>query len=427
LSGYPVEIRDEEIIVSLPEKAATRRTPEMSKRDEADDRSFVILGGGAAGYMAAQTLREDGFTGRITMITREDRLPYDRPNLSKDYLQGTAKPEWMPLREEDFFTEHDIEVPRETEVTAVDTAAKTLTLAGGKTLTFDSLLIATGGIPRELPFATSAKNVFLLRSFADADAIIAAAGNEKRVVVIGGSFIGMEVAASLRTRGCDVTVVVSGEVPFQKLLGPEIGNLFKAIHEQNGVKFRLATQVTELVENGAAQVVVLDGGERIEADCVVAGVGVKPATDFLEGIPLHPDGGVIADKFLSIAPEVYAAGDIAHFPDPRSGALTRIEHWRTALQQGRVAAHNMAGRTTEFAAVPFFWTTQFGATLNFVGHVTEWDRIEFQGEVEKQDFLALYFKDGQVAAVAGMNRDHELAEWEEKFRLDRVPAAEDLG
>lgn len=266
------------------------------------------------------------------------------------------------------------------------------------------------------------ENVFLLRSFSDTDAIVAVAVKGKRVVVIGASFIGMEVASSLRTRDCEVTVVAPDKVPFMKILGPEIGKLFQDVHSQNGVKFKLSAHVKSFEGNGKVEAVILENGERIEADFVVVGIGVKPATDFLEGVKLHKDGGVITDNHLCVAENLYAAGDITHFPDSRTGDDTRIEHWRTAMQQGRTAAHNMTGKRTAFTAVPFFWRTQFDTTLNYVGHVKDWDRIIFQGDVEKHDFLAFYIKEHRILAVAGMNRDREMAVWEEMIRLNQVPS-----
>jgi NADPH-dependent 2,4-dienoyl-CoA reductase/sulfur reductase-like enzyme/nitrite reductase/ring-hydroxylating ferredoxin subunit len=428
LQRFEVRSDGEQIFVEVPEDAPDRRTPSMIKREPGDTRQFVILGGGAAGFMAAQTLREEGFAGRIILVSREDRAPYDRPNLSKDYLQGHAEPEWMPLRPDDFFLENDIEIWSDRKAVKVDTTDKKITFEDGTTVAYDSLLIATGGKPRRLPFQSDKQaNVFLLRSFADSEAIIASAEKGKRVVVIGTSFIGMEAASSLRTRGCEVTVVGPGKAPFEHVLGAEIGKMFQRVHESNGVKFRLGEQVKSFVGSGSkVDAVELENGERLDTDLVVVGVGVSPATDFLEGFELHKDGGVIADEFLSIATDVYAAGDIVHFPDPRTKELTRIEHWRTAMQQGRTAAKNMAGKRKSISAVPFFWTVQFDATLRYVGHVKDWDKIVFQGDVEKKDFLAFYIKDQKVLAVAGMNRDRDMAIWEERIRSNRVLSPDQL-
>ena len=428
LPHFDVRIDGEQVFVHVPEAAPDRRTPPMAERDTKDERQFVILGAGAAGFMCAQTLREVGFAGRIILISRENRLPYDRPNLSKDYLQGHAEPEWMPLRSDDFFAANDIELLGDKEAVKVGTATKKISFDDGTTLEYDSLLVATGGTPRKLPFQSeSQENAFLLRSFSDSDAIIAAAEKGKRAVVIGASFIGMEAASSLRLRGCDVTVIAPGKAPFEKVLGTKIGKLFQRIHESEGVTFRLGDQVKSFASNGSrVEAVRLGSGERIDVDLVVVGVGVAPATDFLEGVDLHKDGGVVADEFLRIAEDVYAAGDIVHFPDPRTNELTRIEHWRTAMQLGRTAAHNMAGKPTTISAVPFFWTVQFDATLRYVGHAKDWDEIIFQGDVEKQDFLAFYIKDQRILAVAGMNRDRDMAIWEERLRNDRIPSPDQL-
>lgn len=427
LPRFKVKIKDCEIFVILPEKSSDRRIPPMEKRNLGDERQFVILGGGAAGFMAAQTLREEGFTGRIVMITREDRAPYDRPNLSKDYLQGHAESVWMPLRSDDFFDENDIEIFREKEATKVDARAKEITFKDGMILEYDSLLIATGGIPRSLPFQSGAqKNVLLLRGFADSDAIIAAAKEGSRAVVVGASFIGMETASSLRTRGCDVTVVAPDKVPFEKMLGEEIGRLFQKIHERKSVKFKLGTKVKSFEGGEKIQAVVLENQERIEVDFVVVGIGVTPTTGFLEGVELHEDGGVIADEFLCAADGLYAAGDIAHYHDQRTNELTRIEHWRLAMQQGRCAVRNMLGKKTAFTAIPFFWTTQFDATLTYVGYAKQWDKIIIHGDLQRQDFLAFYVWDGRVLAVAGMNRNREMASFEEKLRLGEMPSARQL-
>ena len=434
LPRYEVKIEGDSVIVLIPDEAEDRRTPPMAPRDaRQDERTFVILGGGAAGYMAAQTLREEGFRGRVLMVTREDRLPYDRPNLSKDYLHGHAEPEWMPLRPDEFFDEHGIEVLRESEATRVDAKAKTVTFKGGEQLAYDALLVATGGEPRTLQIAgNNLKNVLTLRSFADSDAIIAAAEQAKRAVVIGASFIGMEAASSLKTRGLEVTVVELDQAPFEKTLGGAIGALFQKIHEDNGVRFRLGAKVARITGNGKVEAVEIESGEkpekpkRIDADLVVVGVGVKPATDFLQGVELSNDGGVVVDEHLRAADGLYAAGDIARFPSSLTGESQRIEHWRTALQQGRIAAKNMAGMAVSYDSVPFFWTRQFDAGLLYVGHATSWDEVIFQGDVSAQNFLAFYVKGNLVRAVAGMNRDRDMALVEGLMRDDRMPTPDQL-
>ena len=428
LPCYEVKVQNDEVIVRVPEGRPDRRSPELSKRDSKDERLFVIVGGGAAGYMAAQTLREDGFTGRLVLITRENRLPYDRPNLSKEYLQGIAEPGWLPLRPEEFFAEHDIEVVRGREIEVVDAAKKLITFADGDSLLCDALLVATGGEPRKLPFQLeSQENVFLLRSYDNGDAIIAAAEKGKRVIVIGASFIGMEAASSLAARGCVVTVVAPDDVPFKKILGAEIGRLFQKIHEENLVKFKLGATVAGFTGMKRVADVLLENTERLDADLVVVGIGVKPATDFFKGVKLHRDGGVFVDKYMRAADGVYAAGDIAYFPHPLfTEERQRIEHWRTAMQQGWIAAHNMVGEEVSYDGVPFFWTRQFDVGLLYVGHAEHWDEILFHGEPSAHDFLAFYVKENRVLAVAGMNRDRELAAIEELMRLDRMPSVAEL-
>jgi NADPH-dependent 2,4-dienoyl-CoA reductase/sulfur reductase-like enzyme/nitrite reductase/ring-hydroxylating ferredoxin subunit len=428
LISYQVRVEGDRILVRLPEEAEDRRTPVMAKYDPAvDPRQFVIIGAGAAGYAAAQTLREEGFRGSVVMITREDRAPYDRPNLSKDYLHGHADPEWMPLRGEDFFKEHDIDLILKKEVTRVDARAKTIAFESGETMEYDALLVATGGAPVRLNVSGGdLKNVCVLRSFADADSIIETASRSRRAVVVGASFIGMEAAYSLRERGLEVTVVAPSLEPFEATLGAEIGALFRREHESHGVRFKLGSIVYRFEGNHNVESVALDNGEHIETEMVVVGVGVRPATQFLEGVELDQAGAVVVDSRLRAADGLFAAGDIASFPDPRSGGRVRIEHWRTAQQQGRTAARNMLGRDVVFDAVPFFWTRQFDIGLLYVGHAMSWDEIIYRGDLASHEFLAFYVKNNRVLAVAGMNRDGEMAAAEELLRLDRMPTREQL-
>ena len=428
LVSYEVHVEGERVMVRVPEEISDRRAIALAKRDvTADSRQFVIIGAGAAGYAAAQTLREEGFRGHIVMITREDRAPYDRPNLSKDYLHGHADPEWMPLRPQEFFAEHDIQLLFNREVTRVDAQAKTIVFEGGETMDYDALLVATGGAPVRLNIPGSdLKNVCVLRSFADADSIIETAGRSRRAVVVGASFIGMEAAYSLRERGLDVTVVAPSQEPFEVTLGNEVGAVFRREHERHGVRFKLGSIVYRFEGSHNVEAVTVDSGESIETDMVVVGVGVRPVTNFLEGVELDQAGGVVVDSQLRAADGLYAAGDIVSFVDIRTGERLRIEHWRTAQQQGRVAARNMLGRELPFEGVPFFWTQQFDLTLRYVGHAASWDEIVYQGDVSSHDFLAFYVKANRVLAVAGMNRDRELAAVEALMKLDRMPTGEQL-
>jgi NADPH-dependent 2,4-dienoyl-CoA reductase/sulfur reductase-like enzyme/nitrite reductase/ring-hydroxylating ferredoxin subunit len=421
---FEVRLEADDVIVRIPEKAENRRTPAMARRDPTEARTLVILGAGAAGLVAAETLRQDDFKGRIVMLTADSRLPYDRPNLSKGYLSGEAGPDDLPWRTAQFYQDHDIEVLLGHRVTRVEPALKTVTLADGATLKYDALLLAPGGIPRYLDLPGSQwPNVFTLRSADDADAIIAAAGQASRVVAVGAGFISMETAAALTKRGLAVTVVGSGTVPLERQLGREIGGLLKQVHEEQGVVFRLGRKVAGLEGDGRVQAVVLDNGEALAADLVVVGLGIRPATEMLTGVGLNPDGSVSVNRQMQVAEGLYAAGDVARFPDWRDGAPIRIEHWRLAEQHGRVAAHNMAGRRAEYAGVPFFWSEQFDLFLQYVGYAAAWDEVILHGDLPGRNFLAYYVKDGRVLAAAGLQRDRQLAALAQLMRLKQMPPA----
>jgi apoptosis-inducing factor 3 len=425
---FEVRVEGDDVIVSVPEGAGDRRVPAMTRYNPAaDQRTFAILGAGAAGNMAAQTLREDGFQGRVIMITQENSLPYDRPNVSKGYLYGDAGLDSLPWRPEQFYREHDLEMRFGHRVTRVDATAKFIEFATGARLSYDTLLLATGGAARPLAApGGDLGNVFTLRIIEDATRIIAAAGQASQAVVVGASFIGMEAAYSLTRRGLKVTVVAPGAVPFEKQLGPEIGRVLQKLFEEHGVAFRMGARVARLEGDGQVKAVVLEGGEKLPADLVVAGVGVKPATGFLQGVPLNPDGSVSVDKYLRVADGLYAAGDIARFPDWRTGEAIRIEHWRLAQQHGRVAAHNMAGRSEEFRGVPFFWSELFEAMPQYVGHVSAWDEIIMHGDLEARNFVAFYVKNNQVMAACGLQHDAQMAAIAELMRLGKLPSPEEV-
>lgn len=422
---FDVRVEDGDVIVKVPDAPENRRTPTMVRRDPADSHTFVILGAGAAGNAAAETLRQDGFQGRVLMITGEPHLPYDRPNLSKGYLSGEAGPDALPWRTAEFYRDHDIEVLLGQSVTQVDPRRKNLTFAGGGSLAYDALLLATGGLPRKLDLPGGKfPNVLTLRGVDDADAIIAAASPASRVVVIGAGFIGMEAAASLTKRGLSVTVVGSHPVPFERQLGAEIGGMLKDVHAEHGVAFRLGRTPVRLEGNGQVNAVVLDDGDTLPADLVLVGLGVNPATQMLKGVELNPDGSVTVDSHMRVTDGLYAAGDLARFPDWRDGTPIRIEHWRLAEQHGRIAAHNLAGRTVEYAGVPFFWSEQFDLFLQYVGYASAWDAVIIHGDLHERNFLAYYVKTDKVLAAAGLQHDRQLAALSELMRLNRLPSAE---
>ncbi len=413
LARFPTRIENGEVLVSLPND--NQRQPE-GKRDPADSRQFVIIGGGAAGNAAAEELRRQGYRGAITILSSVETPPIDRPNLSKDYLAGEAEPDWIPLRDTGWYAERDIDLRLNTTVSNVDPSAHTLTLEGGETVHYDKLLLATGAVPRDLKRVPGGDldGILTLRSLADADRILSQAKQGDRVVIVGASFIGMEVAASLgKGQTLAVTVVDMVDLPFQKVLGDRIGKVFMDEHAANGVTFHLSAQIERFVgENGRVAGVQLGSGETLPADFVVVGVGVRPATDFLKEFRdrlNERDGSVEVNAQLqSSDPDVYAAGDVTRYPIPDGGSQ-RIEHWRTAQQHGMVAARNLLGQGEDVNQhVPFFWTSQWKLTLRYVGHANSWDEIIYRGNPEAKEFAAFYLKDGQLKAAAGSKRDQLL-------------------
>ena len=383
--------------------------PSTPVQEAADPRTMVILGAGAAGTAAAQALREAGFGGRVVLVGREDRLPYDRTVLSKYDLSGEQGGEKTPLHPAEFYQRHRIE-RRVAEISAIDPAARRVTFADGATLAYHAALLASGGKPRRLRApGADLPGVFVLRSPDDVAAILARAATARHVIVLGSGFIGMEVAASLRERGLLVTVVAPGAAPLERQLGPEVGAVFQRVHERAGIEFRLGDEIVALEGDGQVQFVKLKSGATLAADLVVIGLGVSPATDMLQGVALRKDGGVDTDARLGIAEGLYAAGDIAGFPYGGEGGRIRVEHWRVAMQQGRVAALNMLGRETVFDAVPYFWTIHFKQRLDYVGHAESWDEVAIDGDLQKPEFTAFYVKGGVVKAVAGWGRDQAMA------------------
>ena len=428
LPKYEVTIKGDDVMVKLPEKITQSRKPDMVTYDpQSDARTFVILGAGAAGNAAAQTLRADGYKGRILLITSESHLPYDRPNLSKAYLQGKASKEWMPLRPKKFYETYGIEILQQKNATTVNVAAKTITFADGAKLTYDKLLLATGSVPRRFDIPGSElKNIFTLRSLDDADQIIAACQQASHVAVIGASFIGLEVASSLTQPNRRVTVIAPEEVPFDRLFGKEVGKVFQTFHEGKGVMFKPGRTVTRFEGIGQqVKAVILENGEKVEADIVIVGIGVKPNTGFLQGIALQADGSIQVDASFRAAEDVYAAGDIARFPDQRSGRQIRIEHWRTAEQQGQVAAHNMAGKQATYTDIPFFWTKQGDIGLKYAGYAPKWDEIIIHGNIAAGSFLAFYISQNQVLAAAGMKRP-DMPAIHELMRINKMPKPVEL-
>ena len=427
LPRFDVRVDGEDVLVRLPDEIPESCAPRMVRADPAaDGRTFVILGCGAAGAAAAQTLRQEGFQGRVVMITREEHLPYDRTELSKRFLRS-AKARPPMLRDGEFFSSHGIEVLTGREVAEVSVTGKTVTFADGSSLQYDRILLATGAEPRTLGVpGEDLENVLVLRSMDDCERIRGRLDSASRAVVVGASFIGMEASACLAKRGLSVTVVAPSSASFERAFGPDIGRMYQTIHEEKGVVFRMGATVERFEGDGRLNAVVLEGGERLEADVAILGVGVQPGTQYVSGLEVGEDGSISVDSHMRAAEDVYVAGDIARWPDWRTGAPVRIEHWRLAQQHGQVAAKNMLGRDTRYAGVPFFWTEQFMVATQYVGHARTWDEIVFDGDPARQQFVAYYVKDGRVFAAAGCQEDHKMGLIAERLCAASMPTVDEL-
>jgi NADPH-dependent 2,4-dienoyl-CoA reductase/sulfur reductase-like enzyme/nitrite reductase/ring-hydroxylating ferredoxin subunit len=367
--------------------------------------SVIIVGGGGAGLAAADMLRREGYGGPVTMISADDAPPSDRPNLSKDYLAGQAQDDWIPLRPPEYFTEQRIELLLGSRVSSVDVAARQVVLENGPPRTFGALLIATGADPVRLPIpGADGPNVHYLRSFADSRALVDKARSARHVVVVGASFIGLEVAASLRARSIDVDVVAPDGFPLERVMGPEVGRFIQTVHEAQGVVFHLGRTVTRVDGRTA----MLSDGTTLDADFVVMGVGVRPATALAEKAGLALDRGIAVNEYLETSvPGIFAAGDVARWPDRRSGERIRVEHWVVAERQGQVAARNMLGYREPFDAVPFFWSQHYDVTINYVGHAEQWDAVRIDGVLDARDCSVTYLRGDRKLAVATISRDRE--------------------
>ena len=369
----------------------------------APPKKIVIVGGGAAGFAAAEMLRRQRYPGSIVMLSDDGAAPVDRPNLSKDYLAGNAPEEWVPLRDEAFYAEQSIGLRLNTSVAGLDTRAREVELGDGSKLAYDRLLLATGAEPVRLSIpGIGLPHVHTLRTLADCRAIIAGAAKARRAVVMGASFIGLEVAASLRARGIEVHVVAPEARPMERVLGPQLGDFIRRLHEEHGVVFHLPDTASAIDERE----VTLKSGGSIPADLVVAGVGVRPRLGLAEKAGLSIDKGVTVDAWLQTsAPDVFAAGDIARWPDPHTGEAIRVEHWVVAQRQGQTAALNMLGHRQKFDAVPFFWSQHYDVPINYVGHAENWDEIVVDGDIGGRDCTLQYKRQGRVLAVATIYRD----------------------
>lgn len=375
-------------------------SPRESRRPARHPDSVVIVGAGAAGALAAETLRDEGFEGRVMLLESEPNGPVDRPNLSKDYLAGHAPEEWIPLRSDEFYEERGIELRVGKRVDRIDAKAKTLCLAGGEEVGWDALLLATGATPVRLPVpGTDLPHVFTLRSLRDARAIIEAAERSRKVVVVGASFIGLEVAAALRARKLDVHVVAPESTPMERILGPDLGVFIRELHEEHGVHFHLGQKLQAVGRDH----VTLSDGSPVAGELVVVGAGVRPETQLAEAAGIACDRGVLVDEYLQTsAPGVWAAGDLARWPDPWTGELVRVEHWVLAERLGKAAARNILGAAEPFRAVPFFWSRHYDTSVHYVGSGIGWDESDSIGEPRQGRGAVLFRRGGRVLAVASV-------------------------
>jgi NADPH-dependent 2,4-dienoyl-CoA reductase/sulfur reductase-like enzyme/nitrite reductase/ring-hydroxylating ferredoxin subunit len=406
VSCWRVEQRGDKVYV-------TGKAPKLERpgRRRGGPDSVVIVGAGAAGESAAETLRRDGYEGRLTLYDPDPDAPCDRPNLSKDYLAGTASEDWIPLHPAEFYRDRGIDIVHGRRVVALEPGARRIRLDDGSTQEYGALVLATGATPVKLAPNLEGGNppVYYLRSLADSKAIIAAAANARRAVVLGASFIGLEVAASLRARKVEVHVVAPEALPLERVMGAELGGFIRRLHQEHGVVFHLSQKAREI----AGGVVTLENGERLPADFIVAGIGVRPNVELAERAGLTIDRGVLIDEHLQTsAPGVFAAGDIARWPDPHTGERIRVEHWVVAQRQGQAAARSILGQGESFDAVPFFWSQHYDVPINYVGHAERWDKIEIDGNIEARDCAVRFLRGDRSLAVATIYRDRESLEAE---------------
>jgi len=413
---WRVEQQDGKIFVR--EKLKQQKPEPRGKSPASAPDRIVIVGGGAAGFAAAEMLRRDHFQGSIVMLSDDDVPPVDRPNLSKDYLAGNAEEDWVPLRPESFYAENGIDLRLRTKVTGIDVPGRKVQLADGSTVAYDRLLLATGAEPVRLTIpGADQPHVHTLRSLGDCKAIIDNAKTARIAVVMGASFIGLEVAASLRARGLEVHVVAPDKRPMERVLGPQMGDFIRALHEEHGVVFHLEDMATAI----DGKQVKLKSGGTLEADLVVAGIGVRPRIALAQDAGLAVDRGVTVNAYLQTSePTIFAAGDIARWPDPHLGEMIRVEHWVVADRQGQTAALNMLGYRETFDAVPFFWSQHYDIPINYVGHAEQWDDLAIDGDIAGKDCTLRFKRDGRVLAVVTIFRDVESLQAE--LAMEQAPA-----
>jgi NADPH-dependent 2,4-dienoyl-CoA reductase/sulfur reductase-like enzyme/nitrite reductase/ring-hydroxylating ferredoxin subunit len=407
LPCWRVEQRDGKVYVG--EKLESAKPKAGATRGRGPS-SVLIIGAGAAGNSVSEALRRQEYAGPIAMLDPDPAAPCDRPNLSKDFLAGNAPEDWIPLHPAEFYRDKGIELLRGPRVVILDPGERRVTLENGDTRSYGALVLATGASPVRLPELESGKPpIHYLRSLADSRAIIAAAEGSQRAVVLGASFIGLEVAASLRARKLEVHVVAPESRPLERVMGPELGDFIRRLHEEHGVIFHLGQTATEI----AGGRVTLKNGERLAADVVVAGIGVRPNVELAQSAGLAIDRGVAVNEYLETSvPGIYAAGDIARWPDPHSGDRIRVEHWVVAERQGQTVARNILGLRERFDAVPFFWSQHYDVPINYVGHAEKWDAVDVDGDINARDCTVRFRRGSKTLAVATIYRDRQSLETE---------------
>ncbi len=400
---YETEVRNGSVFVT-----GTRNSGFSAPLPRVNPESVVIVGSGAAGAAAAEALRRYRYAGPVTLIGVEP--PIDRPNVSKDYLAGTAPEEWMPLRSAAFYEEQGIDLVAGRPVASVDAAGRRVLFEDGGEVSYGSLLLATGAEPRRLPVpGADLGHVHYLRTLEDSQVVIASLDVATRAVIIGAGFIGLEAAASLRHRDIEVTVVAPEDVPLATIVGEDLGRFVADLHREHGVEFRLGCGVNAITEHA----VELDDGSSVPADLVIVGVGVTPRAEIAEAAGLEVDGGVVVDERLRTSdPNIWAAGDIASYPVPGEGRA-RVEHWVHAQRQGQHAARSILGDDSPFDEPPFFWSQHYDVPINVTGLLAGWDMADMSGDPATRDVLVAYRANGVIRAVASIYRDRENLQAEE--------------
>lgn len=411
---YEVRVENGDVMIGR------KQIPSIRMPTGVDSRSVVIVGGGAAGNAACEALRRYGFAGSITLLTQEKDSPYDRPMLTKGFLSGTAKEDWLPLRPESFYNDLHIELKRGVAVRALNARERSLSLGDGSDLSADTILLATGSAPRRPRFpGAELDGIHTLRSVADARTIRGSVGKGRTAVLLGAGFIGMELASDLTDAGMDVHVVAPEAEPMAAQFGERVGRRLRGMHEERGVVMHMGLTVSRAAGNGRVESVTLSDGSSIRASVVIAAFGVTPAVSCLEASGLVEDGAIpVSPSFETGAPGVFAAGDIARVPYPGSLGSHRIEHWVVAETQGRHAARAILGERAPYSDLPFFWTRQCEKSVKYIGFPAGFDRVEFRGDAEGGSFLAGYYRDGRLVGAASLGMSDKLLELEPAIRGD---------